>query len=276
MRTDGEQAIRMVSLDLAARGTLVKTLIEVTPARSSSSLGACERFSETISGMVRTLKAAAGRLLGIEIRANMPIFSYLVQHAVWLYNRYQVRRGGSTPFEQVNQRSYQRPILPFGTPVWLRRPDALLQTKLELRWNAGLWLGRLALGDENIAITDQGIVVSRTCRPMPAGAIQNMTKFLEQLDWGLPTKGHPSKPPPVRMKAVLGAEFTAPPGVMRRVDGQARCSCISTTQSADVRQAARRASTVRPDERTVAHVTHEDVSGSATRSRRRRNSGRRR
>ena len=84
----------------------------------------------------------------------------------------------------------------------MRRPDALLQAKLELRWNAGLWLGRLALGDENIAITDQGIVVSRTCKPMPAGAIQDMTKFLEQLDWGLPTKGHPSKLPSVRMKAV--------------------------------------------------------------------------
>ena len=125
------------------------------------------------------------------------------------------RRGGPTPFEQVNQRIYQRPVLPFGTPVWLRRPDALLQTKLELHWNAGLWLGRLALGDENIAITDQGIIMSRTCRPMPAGAIQDMTKFLEQLDWGLPTKGHPSKLPSVRMKAVPGAEFTAPPGVMR-------------------------------------------------------------
>ena len=75
--------------------------------------------------------------------------------------------------------------------------------------------GDLALGDENVAITNKGIIVSRTCRPMPTGAIQDMPKFLEQLDWGLPAKGHPSKLPSVRMKGPPGAEFTASPGVMR-------------------------------------------------------------
>eukprot|EP00972_Heterocapsa_arctica_P080498 11862313-Heterocapsa_arctica.AAC.1 len=72
IRTDGETAMRSVAADVASRRSPVPTLTEVTPSYSSSSLGACERFSETVSGLVRTLKASVEKLLGIEVRANQP------------------------------------------------------------------------------------------------------------------------------------------------------------------------------------------------------------
>eukprot|EP00972_Heterocapsa_arctica_P101147 14908678-Heterocapsa_arctica.AAC.1 len=72
-----------------------------------------------------------------------------------------------TPYEQVNQRSYHRPVLPLGTPVYVRRSDALLRPKLDARWIPGLWLCRHAAGDEHIVITELGMITSRTCKPMP-------------------------------------------------------------------------------------------------------------
>eukprot|EP00972_Heterocapsa_arctica_P033234 4889612-Heterocapsa_arctica.AAC.1 len=72
IRTDGENAMRSVAADIARRRSPVATLTEVTPSYSSSSLGACERFSETVSGLVRTLKANVDKLLGVELRANQP------------------------------------------------------------------------------------------------------------------------------------------------------------------------------------------------------------
>eukprot|EP00972_Heterocapsa_arctica_P030751 4526188-Heterocapsa_arctica.AAC.1 len=47
IHTDGENAMRSVAADIASRRSPVSTLTEVTPSYSSSSLGACERFSET-------------------------------------------------------------------------------------------------------------------------------------------------------------------------------------------------------------------------------------
>eukprot|EP00972_Heterocapsa_arctica_P106786 15729789-Heterocapsa_arctica.AAC.1 len=100
IRTDGENAMRSVAADIASRRSPVPTLTEVTPSYSSSSHGACERFSETVSGLVRTLKASVEKSLKYEVRASHHMFSYMVMHAVWLYNRYQVRRNGVIPYEQ--------------------------------------------------------------------------------------------------------------------------------------------------------------------------------
>eukprot|EP00972_Heterocapsa_arctica_P066840 9863180-Heterocapsa_arctica.AAC.1 len=118
-------------------------------------------------------------------------------HVVWLYNRYHIRRNGVTPYEQVNHRSYNRPVLPFGTLVCVRRPDALLKPKLEARWIYGLWLGRQVSGDEHIVITAQGMLTSRTCKPMPLTSNPDLKAFIAKLDWGSIAVRQPNKLPSV-------------------------------------------------------------------------------
>ena len=117
LRTDGEPCIQAVAAEVAARRSLAETLVEVTPRSSSSSLGACERFSETIAGLVRTLRFALEKRWGSTVAAIDPVFPFLVQYATFVYNRCHVRAGGSTPFEQVQRRPYTSALLPFGTAV---------------------------------------------------------------------------------------------------------------------------------------------------------------
>ena len=102
IRSDGEPAIKaLVAAVVRRHGAAVQ---ETTPVKSSSSLGAAERFSRTLSAMVRTLRYALQDRTGIECSARSLLFNMLVMHANWLYCRYQPRQNGLTPFEDQHGR----------------------------------------------------------------------------------------------------------------------------------------------------------------------------
>ena len=168
LRTDAEPAIRSVAAVLMQRRRPGDTILEVTPVASSSSLGAAERWAQELAGLVRTLILDAERRWGARIRANSPLFAWAVRHAAFLYNRFQVRSTGTTPFEQVHHRMYCSKLLPFGAPVMLRSPIATEQPKLEARWQPGVWLGRRAESDENtvgapVGVLDWSLVPDHGC-----------------------------------------------------------------------------------------------------------------
>eukprot|EP00972_Heterocapsa_arctica_P040952 6035995-Heterocapsa_arctica.AAC.1 len=58
-------------------------------------------------------------------------FAWLVSHAAFVYNRFQVRSNGLTPWEDVHARPYKEALFHFGQPVLLRKPTATLQPKME-------------------------------------------------------------------------------------------------------------------------------------------------
>eukprot|EP00972_Heterocapsa_arctica_P048797 7189065-Heterocapsa_arctica.AAC.1 len=69
-----------------------------------------------MAGLVRTHRLALEASLPPEITATSPLFPHLVKYVVWAYNRYQLRRVGVTPVEQVNHRTYRNQVLPFAQP----------------------------------------------------------------------------------------------------------------------------------------------------------------
>eukprot|EP00972_Heterocapsa_arctica_P105187 15498904-Heterocapsa_arctica.AAC.1 len=71
------------------RGKKELSILEVSPIKSSSSLGAAERFARTLSGIVRTLKLSLEERTGMELHTNSLLFAMLVLHANFLHNRYQ-------------------------------------------------------------------------------------------------------------------------------------------------------------------------------------------
>ena len=102
------------------------TIVEETPNKSSASLGAAERFAQSLSGIVRTLREDLHERQGIELRANSLAFPFLVAHGAFVYNRYQIRGSGLTPWEEIHARPYREPIFHFGQAVLVRRPTACL------------------------------------------------------------------------------------------------------------------------------------------------------
>ena len=108
LRMDGGPAIRAIEQAAAIRRAPAVTLLETSPIGSSDSLGSCERFAETVAGITRTWRLAVEKNLEIEVNANSPIFSWLVRHVVFLYNKCQPHAGGGKAFEHINGHSTSR------------------------------------------------------------------------------------------------------------------------------------------------------------------------
>ena len=62
-----------------------ETMVEVTPVGSSSSLGAVERWSETLAGLTRTLLLDAGGCLEKKLLATSALFPWAIRHAAFLH-----------------------------------------------------------------------------------------------------------------------------------------------------------------------------------------------
>ena len=173
-RSDGEPAIRAVVEAVATRRgpkELTKIeypnlmRIETTPVKSSSSLGGAERYAQTLGGMIRTLRMSLTERLNIDLNATSLAFNLLVIHANFLYNRYQVRANGLTPFEDQMGHNYHGKLFQWGQPVLVRQPSALDLPKMDARWIAGIWMGRRPeAGDHMVAVGDGRILCGRSCR----------------------------------------------------------------------------------------------------------------
>ena len=162
LRTDQEPSVQALAQAVAPRRTGM-TVVELTPVRSSSSLGSAERFIQSVAGLVRTLKLALQRKFGRAILADSCWFPLLVRHAAWLLNRYQVRQvTHQTAFQMIQKRGYHNEVFEFGDCLMGRWPNALQQPKGDARWIAGLWLGRCPEPDEHLLATRLGILRTRT------------------------------------------------------------------------------------------------------------------
>eukprot|EP00972_Heterocapsa_arctica_P064028 9447865-Heterocapsa_arctica.AAC.1 len=149
LRTDSEASIRAVAASVAASRDQGDTILEVSPVHSSSSLGAVERWSQTLAGLVRTLLLDLGRRLGMKIRSRDALFPWAVRHAAYVHNRYQPMAHGPIPFGQLQHRAYRSKMLSFGSPVLIRLPYCLGATQARSKVaRIGRALGRLDGGNQ--------------------------------------------------------------------------------------------------------------------------------
>ena len=137
-----------------------------------------------------------------------------------------MRDVGTTPFEQVPHRACTSRLLPFGTPVLVRRADALKWPKLEKRWLEGVWVGRRAESDEHVVATSDGLVAGRTCRVLPLTGPEDMLRVVRAVNWGevplrttsaaqgvpVPTSQRPKGRPDIRELREFQRELGRTPG----------------------------------------------------------------
>ena len=167
IRSDSEPAAQAVAQAVASRRAPAVTIIETTPVGSSSSLGTAERMIQELSGRVRALCLSVQGKWNVQIRATMPIFRWIVRHAMWVHNRFQPVNG-CTPFAAVQGCQYHNKIMALGDAVVVRIQDLKKTAKLEPRWSMGIWLGKAVDSDEHIVATLMGIKLGRATYP-PGG-----------------------------------------------------------------------------------------------------------
>ncbi|CAE8639057.1 unnamed protein product, partial [Polarella glacialis] len=187
LRTDQEPAIQAFAQAVAAaRGG--STVVEVTPAKSSSSLGCGERYIRSLMEQLRVITIQFRKLWN---RALTPaLLPWAVFHSSWLLNRFQTFHGKDTPFMAVQRHVYRGQVFPFGQPLMIRRTEDLM--RLDPRWVAGVFLGKMPDSDEFIVGTREGVRYGRSVR--------EVTDFprdlVDKMEWR-PLPGEPSAEQPV-------------------------------------------------------------------------------
>lgn len=133
VRTDRETSMQRLSQMIAnARGDQ-ETILETTSPGSSSSLGSAERWSQTMSGLVRTYASVLFSEYHVQIQSTSCILPWLIRHCSWIANRYQPhqRLQGRTAYEERRNHAFRRDIFPFATPIMAMLPYATGRAKFQ-------------------------------------------------------------------------------------------------------------------------------------------------
>ena len=186
-----------------------------TPKASKQSLGAAERFHRTVEGLMRTLRLSIERMYGVSVHATHTITAWMMRHAAWLHDHYQVQRtDNQTPYKRHQLRDYSSAVVPFGETVAWREPGPHL-TKLKEKWGHGIWVGRENASNSHLVLTRAGAIPCRAIRRLPPSERNNKQLLLT-------VAGHP-----------CSFEATAPNETAEQQPGQSSESPAAATSEGD-------------------------------------------
>ena len=165
-RADKENAIMALAREIKIqRGADVETVIEPARQGDKRSNGAAERAVRTSKDMLRTLKMALERRIGVTIPPEADVLTWMAEHGSYLHNRFQVGANGRTPDEQVRGRRSQLPLCCFGERVLYMPLAAGRGGDLQSRFLSGVMMG--VQGAEYLVMTGDGAVRAHSLRRVP-------------------------------------------------------------------------------------------------------------
>ena len=170
---------------------------EIVPEESpkgdhhGQSNGEAERSVQTVQGLVRTLKSSLEEK-GITLEPSSAVLAWMVEYAGILHTLFsQELHEGLTPFQRIKGRKWQVALPCFGEAVDFRRNT---RSKLDSRWQSGVYLGIRLQSTEKIVGTSQGIFVVQSLKRKPEGQQWDSTpgsscswfalEDLSRRDWG--------------------------------------------------------------------------------------------
>ena len=127
---------------------------QVSPPYSHQSQGRVERLHRTLHEQIRTIRYQWAAHLGILASALPPAsLPWIIQHAVFIINRYIIHNNGSTNYSNNYHREYEGAILHFGENIWADIkiiPTRKLDSRNEPQKLKGIWLGRDTSTNEHL------------------------------------------------------------------------------------------------------------------------------
>ncbi|CAE7420072.1 RE2, partial [Symbiodinium sp. CCMP2592] len=189
LKNDQEASIK--ALSLAVRNGFSGEIVpEESPKgdHHGQSNGEAERSVQTVQGLVRTLKASLTEK-GITLEPTSSVFAWMIEYAGVLHTLFsQELHEGLTPFQRIKGRKWQVALPCFGEAVDFRRNT---RSKLDSRWQSGVYLGLRLQSTEKIVGTNQGIFVVQSIKRKPEG--QQWDSDLVKAVRGLPWKTSPDE-----------------------------------------------------------------------------------
>ena len=197
----------------------IEPMFEESPVTEHAANGHVEGAIKRIAGQVRCIKDATEHKYKTQFHARDMILSWMIQHAAFLLNRYGVGKDGRTPFELAHGKPYRRVMLPFGECCQFMavKGSGARQTKLDVRWQRGVFVGILPRSDEAIVATPDGIRKARSIRREPESTRYDL-QFLNQtrgLLWELNPDGGSEGVLPAGVSAEVNTDIPVAPPVTK-------------------------------------------------------------
>ncbi|CAK0798994.1 unnamed protein product, partial [Prorocentrum cordatum] len=168
-RSDGEPAI----VDLKSRAVAtararhnMDVILEETPERDSQANGLIESAVRDVKATARTLRFAAQELHGSSIGPNHPVLPWLVRFAGDVITRGPRGADGVTPYQRHTGRVYRRALPIFSEVLYL--PTGKHDSRIQERWNSGLFVGIVERSNELFIVTRDGVKRAKAVRRLAA------------------------------------------------------------------------------------------------------------
>ena len=165
MKSDQEPAILALIEDVARWRAPAKTVVEQSPVGSSQSNGVIERAIQSYEAMLRTMRSALEAKWDATLPEGHPIFTWMSEYCGFLLNRFEVGADGKVAYERMKGKRCKTLGMEFAEGVWFKGKKN--QTKCQLKWEEGIYLGVRALSGEIIVGDKEGVWKVRTCRRKP-------------------------------------------------------------------------------------------------------------
>ena len=164
----GDQEHSLKALMHAVKNKFTGTLIlEWSPVGQSKSNGEVERAVQSVHGMTRTLKEFLELKIKQTISGKSPVLAWMIQHSALLINTFGNGgiADGLTPYSRWRGRSWKIQLPAFGERIeYMKRT----KTKLDSRWQNGIFLGIKDTTSEKMIGTPDGVLVVQSVRRKPA------------------------------------------------------------------------------------------------------------
>ena len=170
------------------------------------------------------------------------LIPWLIRHVPWCQDRFQIKKNGKTPYFSMRGKSYNGFTVNFGERCQFR---ILTDDKYEDRWLPGVFVGKQIETDEFIALTEKGVMLSRSCKRYASKVDAYDLDYLSKI------KGLPWAPlgDMVEGAVKMGKDFMVGGASIRRMyiteqmlkehgrtDGCPRCENYGATHSEECRR----------------------------------------
>jgi hypothetical protein len=168
-KTDNENSIVDLWSAVRLRRT-APTIPENCPKGESQANGIAERAVQDVEGIMRTLKAALERRLGIRLKPSDAIMPWMIEHCSTLINRCRIGVDGMTSYERIKGKPNKKKFCEIGKVVLymgVKSKKDKSKDKLNPKFELGIWLGVHSGSNEDIIGTDQGVLRACAIKMIP-------------------------------------------------------------------------------------------------------------
>ena len=160
-----DQEPSMVALCKAIKTNWDGELIpEHSPKGVSKSNGKVEREVQTVQGLAKTMKYHLEDMMGETLDTRCHILTWLVNYCSALLNLFHIGSDGMSAYRRNKGKTWKVELPPFGEIVEYKRRT---NSKLEARWETGVYLGVRDDTTEKIVGTKQGTFAVQSLRRKP-------------------------------------------------------------------------------------------------------------